>query len=412
MLDIHEALTYLKHGTKPYQLGAIRRKMNKEALSNFYPARRWDFVPEYDRMILTAVHGYGGFYNAHAHIDRAETIGEQYLSHIGISPIEASMKPLSVKQNLVGDLHRGLAYTEENLRSRMSRVIETQIALGVTKLDTCIDATPDLDEDGLLAIRIALELKIEYQDRIAIRVAPNPIFGFFRETRRLEVFKVAAKVCDFLSLLPEKDGADQEDGFRRHIRVGMEIACELGKEVQLHLDQANVPTERGTEVLLEGLDWCDTPKIKDGPAVKVIHMISPSGYDEDRFRRLLDSLQRHNIGVIICPTAAVSMRQIRPLAAPTHNCIARGLDLMKRRIPTWIGTDNIGDVFVPQGDGDLLTEIKVGGHALRIAQPSVWAKLASGTPLNAVDVDTVGSVLYEDLKANRRAVPDWRPAIE
>jgi len=383
------------------------------ALSKFYPARNWKYVPEYDRMILEAVWGFGGFYNAHAHIDRAYTLGDEHLHHIGLSPIEASTRPLSVKQNLVGDLHRGIAYTEENLRKRMRYAIEMQIALGVTRLDTCIDATPDLPEDGLLAIRVALELKEEFRDRIKIRIAPNPIFGFFRGPERLAVFRNAAEKCDYLSLLPEKDGKDSDSGYSRHIIEGLAIAREMGKEVQLHLDQENISLEKGSETLVDSLRWLDQAIVPGGgPAIKIIHMISPSAYDEKRFAQLLDQLVKYNIGIIICPTAALSMRQIRPIDAPTHNSIARMPDLIKRRVPIWLGTDNISDVFVPQGDGDLLTEIKNGGHALRMAHPSIWAKLAAGQELNSVDIHTIGRVLYEDLKSFREFEEVWAPAVE
>jgi len=385
-----------------------------EVLSNFYSARKWEFVSEYDKMVLLQVYECGGFYNAHAHIDRAYTLGNQYLSHIGTTAIEASKKSLKAKQDMVGYLHTGVGYTEENLRTRMSYAIEMQIAFGTTRLDTCIDATPDLPEDGLLAIRIALELKEKYKDRIKIRIAPNPIFGFKEGTGRFTVFKEAAKICDFLSLLPEKDGNESTPQFRRHIIKGLEIACELGKEVQLHLDQTNTPKENGSFTLFRGLGWREQPKIPgDGPGVKIIHEISPTGYTEEKFSRLIDLHLEYNVGIIVCPVAGVSDRQLRPISAPTHNSIARIPEIIKRKIPLWIGTDNICDAFVPQGDGDMLTEIKMGGHAVRMTDPSIWAKLATGTPLNNTDIDTIGSILYQDRKAFYEiAPPGWVHAVE
>lgn len=388
-------------------------------ISRFFPARRWSYLSDYDQNLLTHVWEKGGFYNAHAHLDRAYTLGDIFLSHIGTTPLEASNLPLSVKQNLVGDLHLGMAYDEENLRKRMKYAIEMQRAFGVTRIDTCIDATPDLPEDGLLAIRIARELKEEFSPKIAIRIAPNPIFGFKEGTKRWDVFERAARQCDFLSLLPEKDDyrgreRDGKVGFETHIRMGLELAYELGMETHLHLDQANDPGEGGTETLLQGLRWLRQPKGRRGePMVRVIHMISPSAYDEDRFGRLADSLIEHHVGVIVCPTAALSMRQLRSLEGPLHNSIARVLELVKKGVPLWIGTDNICDVFVPQGDGDMLTEVKLGGHAVRLATPSIWAKLATGSPLNEVDTATVGRVLYEDRKVCSRVGPSgWKSAVE
>ena len=113
-------------------------------LVKFYWGRKFEYLSLYEWEVLSRVFEMGGFYNAHAHIDRADTLDPRYLAHIGTTPLEASFYPLSVKQNLVGDLHRGYAYTEENLRERMSHTIERQVAFGTSRLDTNIDATPDL----------------------------------------------------------------------------------------------------------------------------------------------------------------------------------------------------------------------------------------------------------------------------
>jgi len=373
----------------------------------------------YDEMLLRAVASLGGFYNAHGHVDRADTLDADYLAHVGTSPLEAAGLPLTVKQNLTGDLHLGRAYKEADLRARMRRVIERLIGYGTAAFDTCVDVTPDIGEDGMLAFRVASELKTEFAKRIRIQLAPNPIFGFKKGTGRWEVFAKAAEQADFLSCLPEKDeivephNSDGRVGFRPHIRMVMELACKLRKPVHLHLDQANKPAEAGTETLLQGLDWLDQPQIPDyqGPAVWVIHMISPSGYDEPRFRRLTEGLLKHNVGVIVCPTAAISMRQLRPVQTPTHNSIARVLELCKLGIPVRLGSDNICDVFVPQGDGDMLTEIKMLGHAVRMPLPSVWAKLGAGHTLNQVDRATIGRWLWEDEKAFRSLDSAWHPAV-
>jgi cytosine/adenosine deaminase-related metal-dependent hydrolase len=393
------------------------RKKSSFKNKNFVSARK---LSPYDKLLLETVSQYGGFYNAHAHLDRADTLDDIYLRHINTTPLEASILPLSVKQNLVGDLHRGIAYTKENLEQRMSDVLKRLISCGTTGLATCIDATPDISENGLLAIRIALDLKEKFKDKILMNIAPNPIFGFKEGTQRWEVFKEAAKMCDYLSALPEKDDySDPKDrdgkvGYRQHLKMVLKLACELKKEVHVHLDQANDPTEKGTETLIECLRWLEAPVIpgQSAPSVWAIHSISPSAYSEERFAKMIDGLLEHNIGIIVCPTAAVSMRQLRPVVAPTHNSIARVLELVKKKVPVLIGTDNICDVFVPQGDGDMLTEVKMGGHAVRLATPAVWAKLAAGTPPNEVDRTTVGRVLWEDRKAYKKADPSWEPALD
>ncbi|MDD2913636.1 MAG: hypothetical protein PHS29_03310 [Candidatus Pacebacteria bacterium] len=378
------------------------------------------FLSPYAKLLLESVQKLGGFCNAHAHLDRADTLLQEYLEHINTTPIEASFLPLAVKQNLTGDLHRGLAYTKDNLRERMANTLNRLIDYGTTRLCTCIDVASDIGEDGFLALRVALELKEQFRDLIEIEIAPNPIFGFKEGTGRWEMFVEGAKMANFISALPEKDDyldpreRDGKIGFRNHLRRVIELGCELKKEVHIHLDQANDPNEVGTETLIEGLRWLDQPQISDhkGPAIWAIHSISPSGYSEERFGKLVDGLLELNIGIIICPTAAISMRQLRPINAPVHNSIARMLELCKRGVPVMIGSDNICDVFVPQGDGDILTEIIMGGHALRFPVPYVWAKIGAGVPLNQVDRATIGRALYQDRKSFQNLDPSWVPAID
>jgi cytosine/creatinine deaminase len=374
----------------------------------------------YDIMMLKQVDSLGGFFNAHAHLDRADTLGDEHLTHINTTSLEASSLPLAAKQNLTGDLHRGLAYTEENLRQRMSQVIERLVSYGTTRLTSCIDVTSDIGEDGLLALRIACELRDSFADRIRIEIGPSPIFGFKEGSNRWEAFAQAAEKADFISGLPEKDDytglrdRDGKVGFREHLKRVISLGCMHKKEVHLHLDQANHPDEVGTETLIDGLRWIEQPEIPDhkGPVIWVVHMLSPSAYSERRFSKLIDGLLEHNIGVIVCPTAAISMRQLRPINAPMHNSIARVLELCKRKVPIRLGTDNICDVFVPQSDGDMLTEIKMAGHACRFAIPHVWAKLSSGVHLNEVDRSTIGRVLYQDARAFHEIDSKWRPAVD
>lgn len=381
--------------------------------------RQRELLSPYDCQILDKVEQNGGFYNAHAHLCRANTLDGKYLRHIGTTPLEASNLPLKAKPNIVGDLHNGVAYTEKSLRERMKTELERQIALGTTRLDTNIDATPDLPEEGLLAIRVALELKEEFKGRLDLRIAPTPIFGFKEDAdekpSRWEVFALASRLSDYISLLPEKDDprGDGRIGYKSAVMRGLRLGLELNKEVQFHTDQMNHPDERGTEQVLDILEGFEQPKTKnDEPWVWVVHMISPSAYPEERFQRLLYRLKEQNVGVIVCPTAAISMRQIRSLNAPLHNSIARMIDLIKMKIPVRLGTDNIGDVFIPQGDGDMLTEVKCAGHAVRIGTPSIWAKLASGKRLNSIDITAVGRIHYEDRKICVNENPNWKPAIE
>jgi len=150
------------------------------------------------------VRNYGGFINAHTHLDRAGTINKEYLKHVGIDPIEASSYPLSVKRDLVGDLHRGIAYTREDLERRIREQLEAMIFFDTREVVSFIDTTAD--NVSLSALEVALKLKEEYKGRISLKLAAYPIFGFkVDEPKRWQIYEEAAEKADILGGLPERD---------------------------------------------------------------------------------------------------------------------------------------------------------------------------------------------------------------
>ena len=202
----------------------------------------------WDKMFLGVVQRYGGFDNAHGHLCRADTITEEYLSHIYAAPLEAAALPLTAKQNMTGNLHDGIAYTEEDLRTRMSTVLERLISYGTTRFSTCIDVTPDIGEDGQLAFRIATELKAKYASQIELEIGPTPIFGLKEGTDRWRVFAEAAKSADFLAALPEKDDYFGVEG------ATVQLIDAKGVKTELKTNAAGnfLPPPREVRAVIEG----------------------------------------------------------------------------------------------------------------------------------------------------------------
>ncbi len=356
-------------------------------------------MSEYDKLLIDSVKALGGFCNAHSHLDRNSTLSLRYLQIVGIDPVEGASLPLRTKQNLTGELHKGPAYSPEDLKRRMTENLERQCSMLTRSVATLVDATPDLPEDGQLVINIANEIKEEMKDRVDLKVGIHPIFGF-KEEERWEVYREAAKKCDFLGGLPEKDEpqTDGRIGFKQHLKRILLLGQELKKPVHFHVDQANDPKETGTETLIEAVEWIGAPEIEgeSSPTVWAVHTISPSAYSDKRFTKLMDGLLKNNIGVICCPSAAISMRQLRPTKSPTHNSIARVLEMLEAGVYMRVGTDNICDVFVPSSDGCILSEIKVLSNAIRFYIINVLAKLAAGKKLNEMDKEMIRRSLAAD----------------
>ena len=333
---------------------------------------------------------FGCFFNAHAHIDRAYTYEDGYLAHVGKTASDLVSLSLAEKQDLVGAIHSGKAYDLDDLRGRMVRVLEESIECGVRRLDSCIDTTND--NVGLSGLEIGLELKETYQQEIDFRVGAYNVFGFKRDSPgRWELFREACSRADFLVGLQERDVNPGHIGEEQHVARLLRLGYELKKPIHFHVDQANVPSERRTEVLLEQMHQVFDVQyeVDDYPEVWAVHAISPSCYSDDRFDRLCDGLVKYGVGVVCCPSAGVSMKQDRRVDAPIHNSLARVWDFVSREIKVVLGSDNISDVFVPSSSPDMMREVLCLTDALRFYDPRILAKLASGKEMDNFDRGTI-----------------------
>ncbi len=349
----------------------------------------------WDRALEQAARAFGGWLNAHTHLDRANTFAPEFLQHANIDPMGAAGLSLPVKQILVGELHKGLAYQPESLYARMRAELERMEAMHTREVISFVDATPDI---GLVAIEQAARLREEFRGRLALRIAVSPIFGFKNPRTnpdRWDVYRQAAEIADVLGGLPSRDRAEGRVGFDGHVRMVLELGKALRKPVHFQVDQDNDPRESETEQLVQAVRWLGSPAAdgENGPTVWAVHAISPSCYEEGRFQRLVEDLLAHRVGVISCPTAALSMFQLRPMVAPLHNSVARLLDMMAAGVPVRIGTDNICDIFIPNGDGSARSELWVAASALRFYHTVVWAKIGAGVALNEGDREWIRQAL-------------------
>lgn len=367
------------------------------------------------QMVHELVRGYGGYCNAHTHLDRAYTLDPRYLVHYGMTPLEATSAPLRVKQNLVGELHKGPAYKDRfDLEERMRATLQEMRNAGVRSCVSFIDATPDV---GLGAIEAAVSVREQCREETTLHIAAHPIFGFKEDSRypqsRWEVFREACEMADIVGGLPEKDDRPDSIGFNAHIRRILELGIELHKPVHVHVDQDNDPRQEHTLRLIEAVRWMGSPRCsKEGePTVWAVHCISPSAYNEKKFRKVLDGLRESNIGVICCPRAALSMRQNRAHSGPAHNSIARVLEMVLAGVQVRLGSDNLADMFVPTASS-MRHEVAVLVEALRCYIPQVFAKLAAGLALNENDKELVRQHLAQDLKVFREAAPNFQFCLD
>jgi cytosine/adenosine deaminase-related metal-dependent hydrolase len=334
----------------------------------------------------------GGMWNAHLHLDRAGTLDEIYLQGSGHQILETSYISLLEKHSLIKDLHRGPAYETQDLVERANAYLDILVATHTTHADTLVDVTADGVD--LSALETFLEIKQKRSGDIDLRVGAYSPLGFTdSEPERWELFVRGAERADFIGSLPEAD--DTRDypkniGFYEHCRRVLELSRRLGKLVHIHVDQRNEPSECGTEQLIQAVREYGAPTSESGePMLWAIHLISPSTYENARFEKLLAGLVECNIGVVCCPSAALGMRQLRPLATPTYNSIPRILEMISAGVHVRLGSDNIADICSPSTTADLRDEVFILSAALRFYHIGVLAKLACGAKLDAEERELV-----------------------
>lgn len=334
----------------------------------------------------------GGMFNAHLHLDRASTLDEKYLDNANLSILDNSHISLQRKHYLINAIHSGPAYETDDLERRVDETLDVMVAANTARADTMVDVTDD--RVGLSALQCIRRISVRRLHEIDLRIASYSPFGFRdNEPGRWAIFEEGAKQADFVGSLPEAD--DKRDyptniGFEEHCVRMLDLTQRLGKMLHVHTDQRNDPAECGTERLIKMVKKHGVLVSDDGsPMIWVIHMVSPSRYDEKRHQRLIEGLLECNIGVISCPSAALGMRQLRPLGSPTSNSIPRILELLAAGVHVRLGSDNIADICSPSTTADLTDEVFVLSAAIRFYEINILAKLAAGKRLEADEREAV-----------------------
>ena len=284
----------------------------------------------------------GGYSCYHAHFDKAYLMTPEIFSK--------SQSSLQEKWNLYRDFKAN--YTREDLLNRMSRCVVNMINQNVKYIRTFVDADSIVKQK---CIDAALELKEIYKDKIKIDIAIQPLEGLECEKSRKNFIKACIK-SDYIGGLPDRDSSPSS-----HLDLLFGLAENLDKPVDIHVGQNNSPIEKETELVL---DKIEQHKLKQ--KVNLVHCISLACQEESYIRQQAKRMQQLNVDVIVCPSAAISMKQNHSVYAPVHNSIAPVSILLEEGVNVKLGVDNIKDLFMPLVDGDMWFETRLLMESTRI----------------------------------------------
>ena len=291
---------------------------------------------------LSEISKKGGFKCHHAHFDKAYLMNPERFAK--------SQSSLQEKWYLYRELKEN--YTHEDLVERMSMCVDSLLRQGTTYVKTFVDADSIV---GQKCIDAGVDLKNIYKDRIKIDLAIQPLEGLESVESRKNFVK-ACKKADVIGGLPDRDVSPET-----HVDILFDLAKILNKPVDIHVGQNNRPDEKETEMVLNKIEEHELKQ-----KVNLVHCISLSCQSEAYIEKQAKRMLKNNVSVIVCPSAAISMKQDRRYHSPVHNSIAPVEILLREGVDIKLGIDNIEDLFMPLVDGDLWFETRLLMESTRI----------------------------------------------
>jgi len=306
------------------------------------------------KQMLRAINERSGFVNCHAHFDKAYFITREGL--------DKAMVDMEIKWCMSDGIKRNS--TVEDIKVRIRRALDFLIKQGCEITCTFVDA---YDAVGHKAIDAAVAVKEEYKDKITLLIATQPLGGLIDDKARALYEEITTK-ADIAGGLPSKDRPNDE----KSLDYLFEIAKKLNKPVHVHIDQENNPNEHDMEKLIAAVKRHHY----EGRTV-AIHAISVSAQPKEYRMKIYKEMAELGIAVVVCPSAALSMRQLDQYNAPVHNSIANVPEMLEAGVLVGLGVDNIADFYEPFVDGDMWVELRLMQEACRYYNLDELVKVAT-----------------------------------
>ena len=294
----------------------------------------------------------GGFVNAHAHLDRANTAN--YFT------FKEQHEFLKEKWKLV-DLIKSNT-SKEKYKARMHEALDSQVRMGVSTVMSFIDIDNVVGEK---AIDAACEVKEERKD-IRLLTACQTLKGVINPRIQTIIIENIEKF-DIIGSLPSAD----RDPNSHHLDIVMGWAKEYGKRLHVHVDQLNTPEERETELLSR-----KTMQYGLEGQVTAVHGISIASHKKSYREEVYKMCNDAGVSFITCPSAWIDHPRREDLV-PSHNAVTPVDELLEWDLTVAIGSDNIHDIYKPYCDGNMMFELRLLLESCKIYVPEVLLDIAT-----------------------------------
>ncbi|PZO53202.1 MAG: amidohydrolase [Phormidesmis priestleyi] len=270
-----------------------------------------------------------GLVDPHLHLDKALLL-EAYPAKQGTFQ-EALKETFNLKRS----------FTIEDIQTRASRVLDSEIAFGTTAIRSHVEVDPILQLTSLNAL---LPLKQAYAERLTLQLAVFAQEGITNQPGTEALLREAMSLGgDVIGSAPYTD-SDPE----KNIQIIFDIAQDFDCDVDFHLDFLDDDAPLLLPVVVR-----ETVRRGWQSRVCLGHMTRLAGLDPTELKAMAAMLADADISVLALPASDLYMMARKD----THN-VRRGIapiqQLADRGVNSAIATNNIQNLFTPFGDGDLL----------------------------------------------------------
>jgi cytosine/creatinine deaminase len=325
----------------------------------------------------------GGLVNAHSHLDIARVIGLRLLTDIAADysldhPARLGELPLTDKIHVLDSRLRTADEYRDTAYSRAASYLDELVAAGGRGCATCVTTS---NFTGTAVVDTFGALKRDFADRLTLRLAALHLTPVLDDPQALDAFH---KVCahpevDMVSGLPQH----HPDRTAEYCDIVFDIARDVDKPIEIHVDEYLDPDETETETAAAA-----SLRARDrgyGHQISFVHGITLAAKPRPERLRIAGMLRDADVTMIICPRSALSIASA-DVSNYLHNAMAPVRELLERGVCIALGTDNIGDVFLPLSSGDLYTEAEFLAEAHRFYDLEAIADMLSSNGARALNL--------------------------
>jgi len=296
------------------------------------------------RTTLNANHQFvcTGFYETHIHLDKACILGRCAVEKGGKE--EAAAESKKAKQD----------FTEEDVFTRASRVVEMAIKKGTMGLRTFVETDP---RAGLRSLAALKRVRATYAHAIDIELCAFAQEGLTQEMATYELLRQALQQgADLVGGCPYTDPNPD-----RHVELMFDLAEEFGVDVDFHLDFDLDPSESGIPKIA-----AETRRRGYQGRVAVGHVNKLSAMPATQRTALAQLLQQADIALTVLPATDLLL-----MGHGQDHLVPRGVvnanELRALGLRTTIASNNILNAFTPYGDASLVRMANLYANVAQLA---------------------------------------------